>query len=161
MCDSKQFIINLSTLGEGHHERELKVDGDFFRQRDNDVVEEADVTAYVDIDVRHGAFLIGITCQGWIQIPCDRCLDPMRIDVDDDFDVSVRFGEEYDERDGLIILPDNEAEFDLAPLIADTVLLSIPLRHVHPEGECNPEMEQIMKSHSSPETLDEEDDREI
>lgn len=161
MCDSKQFIINLPALSEGRHEFDLKVDGDFFRQRENDVVEEADVAAYVDIDVRNGAYLIGITCRGWIDIPCDRCLEPMRLEVDDDYDVSVRYGDEYDEKEGLIVLPEKDVEFDLAPLIADTILLSIPLRHVHPEGECNPEMEKIMKSHSSADPEGEEDDEEI
>ena len=157
MCDLKQYIISLPTLGEGHHEYEMKADGSFFAARGNDDVKEADVTAYVDIDVRHGAYKIGITCQGWIDIPCDRCLDSMRLDVDDDYDVTVRYGEEYDEKDDLITIPEDETEFDLAPLIADTVLLSIPLRHVHPDGECNPEMEEIMSRHSS-EAPEEEDD---
>ena len=157
MCDLKQYIISLPTLGEGHHEYEMKADGSFFAARGNDDVKEADVTAYVDIDVRHGAYKIGITCQGWIDIPCDRCLDPMRLDVDDDYDVTVRYGEEYDEKDDLITIPEDETEFDLAPLIADTVLLSIPLRHVHPDGECTPEMEEIMSRHSS-EAPEEEDD---
>ena len=158
MCDLKQFIISLPALGEGHHEYEMKVDGSFFATRGNGDVKEADVTAYVDIDVRHGAYSIGITCQGWIEIPCDRCLDPMRLDVDDDYDVTVRYGEEYDEKDDLIIIPEEDVDFDLAPLIADTVLLSIPLRHVHPEGECNSEMEEIMSRHSSDAPEEEDED---
>ena len=157
MCDLKQYIISLPTLGEGHHEYEMKADGSFFAARGNDDVKEADVTAYVYIDVLHGAYEIGITCQGWIDIPCDRCLDPMRLDVDEDYDVTVRYGEEYDEKDDLITIPEDETDFDLAPLIADTVLLSIPLRHVHPDGQCNPEMEEIMSRHSS-DAPEEEDD---
>lgn len=158
MCDLKHFKISLPALGEGHHEYEMKVDSDFFASRGNDDVKEADVTAYIDIDVHHGAYKIGITCQGWIEIPCDRCLDPMRLDVDEDYDVTVRYGEDYDETEDIIIIPENEVEFDLSPLIADTVLLSIPLRHVHPEGECNPEMKEIMKKHSSEGVEPEEED---
>ncbi|MDE7418888.1 MAG: DUF177 domain-containing protein [Muribaculaceae bacterium] len=158
MCDLKQFILALPTLGEGHHEYEMKVDGDFFAQRENDDVKEADVSAYVDVDVRRGVYQIGITCQGWIEVPCDRCLDPMRLDVDEDYDVTVRYGEDYDETDDTITIPESEVNFDLSPLIADTILLSIPLRHVHPEGECNPEMKEIMKQHSSDgHELEEED----
>lgn len=149
MCDLKQFIIALPALGEGHHEYEMKVDGDFFAARGNDDVKEADVTAYVDIDVCRGAYNIGITCQGWIDIPCDRCLDPMRLDVDDDYDVTVRYGEGHDETDSTIIIPESDVNFDISPLIADTILLSIPLRHVHPDGECNPEMKKIIRQHSS------------
>lgn len=149
MCDLNQFVVALPSLGEGHHEMELKADAALFEGRGNVEVTAADIVAYVDIDVRHGVYQIGITCQGWIDIPCDRCLDPMRLDVDEDYDVNVRYGEDYDETDDTIILPETEVNFDLAPLVADTVLLSIPLRHVHPEGECNPRMEEIMKEHSA------------
>ncbi|MCM1489285.1 MAG: DUF177 domain-containing protein [Muribaculum sp.] len=161
MCDLKQFKISLPALGDGHHELELKADAALFAQRGNVEVTDADIMAYVDIDVRHGVYQIGVTCQGWIEIPCDRCLDPMRLDVDEDYDVNVRYGDEYGETDDTITLPEDETEFDLAPLIADTVLLSIPLRHVHPEGECNPRMEEIMRQHSAEDPGLEEDEEDI
>lgn len=149
MCDLKQYIISLPSLGDGRHEYEWKIGRDFFSARGNDDVKGADVTAYLDIQVRHGVYSVGLTCQGWIEIPCDRCLDPMRIEIDDDYDVNIRFGEEYEEKDDTIILPEEDEKFDFSQLIADSILLSIPLRHVHPEGECNQEMEKIMKQHSS------------
>lgn len=149
MCDLNQFVIALPALGEGHHEYEIKADRSLFEGHGNVEVTAADIVAYVDIDVRHGAYEIGLTCQGWIEIPCDRCLDPMRLDVDEDYDFTVRYGEDYDEADDMITLPEKEVNFDLAPIVADTVLLSIPLRHVHPEGECNSRMEEIMKLHSA------------
>ena len=160
MCDLKRFTVPLTTLGEGLHELELKVDGEFFAERGNSEVKDADVTAYVEIEVRHGAYRVGITCQGWIEIPCDRCLDPMRHDVDDDYDITIRYGEEYEEKEDVIILPEEETTFDLSPLIADTILLSIPLRHVHAEGECNKEMVEIMKEHLSAADEYEEEDSE-
>lgn len=157
MSDLKQFKISLPALGEGHHELELKADAGLFADHGNVEVTEADITAYVDIDVRHGAYQIGITCRGWIEIPCDRCLDPMRMEVDEDYDVGVRYGENYDETDDTITLPESEVEFDLAPVVADTVLLAIPLRHVHPAGRCNARMEEIMKEHASEEPDSEEE----
>lgn len=157
MSELKEFLISLPALGEGHHELELKVDTGFFTSRGNTEVSEADVAVYVDIDVRHEVYMIGITCQGNIFIPCDRCLEPMPIDIDEDYDVTVRYGEEYEETDDTIIIPEDEVEFDLSSIVADTILLSIPLRHVHPEGECNAEMVKIMQNHSA-EELDSEED---
>lgn len=152
MSEKNRFIITLPALGEGHHELELKADTGFFASSGCAEVLEADVTAYIDIDVRHGAYEIGITCQGSISIPCDRCLEPMPLEVDEDYDVTVRYGEEYEEKDDTIVIPEDETVFDLSPLVADTVLLSIPLRHVHPAGECNPEMVKIMKNHTAEES---------
>lgn len=160
MCDLKQYIVSLPALGEGRHELEMKADKAFFASRGDTEVTDADVDVYVDIEVRHGVYKIGITCQGWIEIPCDRCLDPMRLDVDEDYDVIVRYGEDYDETDDTIIIPETEVKFDLAPLVADTILLSIPLRHIHPEGECNAEMRDYMNRHSA-EGLDPEEEEEI
>ena len=149
MCDLKQMRITLPTLAEGTHEYEMAVDSGFFAGRGNTEVTGADVTVYVDINVRHGVYEIGITCQGWIEIPCDRCLDPMRHEVDEDYDFTVAYGEDYDESDDKVIIPESEVEFDLAPYVADTILLSIPLRHVHAEGECNADMVEKMKEHSA------------
>lgn len=157
MCDLKQFKISLPTLAEGHHELEMKADAELFAGHGNVEVTGADLDVYVDIDVKHGSYRIGLTCRGWIEIPCDRCLDPMRLEVDEDYDFSIRYGEEYAEGDETITLPEEEVIFDLSPIVADTVLLSIPLRHVHLEGECNPGMEEIMRQHSAEETTSEEE----
>lgn len=158
MRDLKQFEISLPSLAEGHHELELKAGAELFADRGNVDVSNADITAFVDIDVRHGAYNFGITCRGQIDIPCDRCLDPMRQEVDEDYDFTVRYGDDFDEGDGIITIPESETVFDLAPIVADTVLLSIPLRHVHADGECNPGMEEIMKRHSADEPDSEEAD---
>lgn len=149
MCDLKQYIVALPTLSEGHHELELKAGKELFSGRGGTEVTDADITVYIDINVRNGAYEIGLTCRGWIYIPCDRCLEPMRLDIDEDYDVCVRYGEEYDETDDTITLPESEVNLDLAPLVADTVSLAIPLRHVHPDGECDKEMEEIMNQHSA------------
>lgn len=158
MSDLKQYILALPTLGEGHHELELKVGKDLFSDRGGTDVSDADIVAYVDIDVRHDAYQIGMTCRGHIDIPCDRCLDPMRIDVDEDYDVTLKYGDDYAETDTSITIPESEVNFDLAPLIADTVLLSIPLRHVHPDGQCNEEMMDIINRHSAEEIPDSDEE---
>lgn len=149
MCELNQFVVSLPALGEGRHELELKADSSLFAGRGSVEVTDADLSVYVDIEVRHGAYSVGMTCTGWIEIPCDRCLEPMRIEVDEDYDVVVKYGDDYDESDESITLPYDQTTLDLAPMVADTVLLAIPLRHVHPDGECNPRMEEIMKLHSA------------
>lgn len=149
MCELNQFVVSLPAPGEGRHELELKADSSLFAGRGSVEVTDADLSVYVDIEARHGAYAVGITCTGWIEIPCDRCLEPMRIEVDEEYDVSVKYGDDYDESDDSITLPYGQTTLDLAPMAADTVLLAIPLRHVHPDGECNPRMEEIMKLHSA------------
>lgn len=86
--------------------------------------------------------------QGWLSVACDRCLDPMRVPVDTVYELKVKYGYEFDDStEGLLILPENQPDLDLAPLLYDTAILSIPMRCVHPEGECNKAMSELLEEH--------------
>ncbi len=94
-----------------------------------------------------------------MEVPCDRCLDPVSHEVDTDYDVVVRYGEEYDDSgDNLLILPYSANRLNVAGIIYDTLLLTIPLRCVHAEGECNPEMAEALREHNSSADYDEEEE---
>ena len=65
----------------------------------------------------------------------------MRHTVDATYDLTVKEGEEYDDSDDeVLVIPGHWRELDLTPLMRDTVLLTIPIMHAHPEGECNEQM---------------------
>ena len=45
-------------------------------------------------------------------------------------------------------------------MIYDTIALEIPLRHVHPAGQCNKEMAAKLRSHTADADLEETDNDE-
>ena len=79
-----------------------------------------------------------IFTEGEVEVMCDRCTDHFSQEVSGERKVIVKFGETFlDEGDDLIILPPSENELDVSGLIYESIVLSIPSRRVHPEGECN------------------------
>lgn len=133
--------MDLAGLTDGIHERDFRIGKEFFEQMENSDILDADVDVHVDIEKRHGGYSLTFETAGTLSVPCDRCLDAMQIPAEADYDLTVRYGEEYDDStDNLLILPYSQTRLDLAPIIYDTLMLTIPLRCVHPEGECNAEM---------------------
>ena len=63
---------------------------------------------------------------------------------------SVLFSSYVDEDDeqvgeDVIVVDRNQGELDISQLIYDYVYLHLPLKKVHPDGECDPEMMEKMK----------------
>ena len=132
---------------------------DFFNDIEPLEVRGGNVDAVVSVDRKSDdIYQIEMTLKGEITIPCDRCLDDMQWAVDTSYDLSVKEGDEYDDSvDNVLTIPSHWRELDLAPLLRDTVLLTIPIKHVHPEGGCNEQMMAQLSSHAAIDLSDDDD----
>ncbi|MBR6284273.1 MAG: DUF177 domain-containing protein [Muribaculaceae bacterium] len=137
------FKLNLKTLPFGSQSVNYHLGADFFLGDEPTQVSEANVDVEVTV-TRTGDsdYKLAMTCRGTLAIPCDRCLDPMVHHVDTAYELSItQAGEEFDDsREHLLIVPEAWRELDLAPIVRDTVLLTIPIMHAHAPGECNESM---------------------
>ncbi|MBD5194937.1 MAG: DUF177 domain-containing protein [Bacteroides sp.] len=155
-----EYTIDLLQLQENRdYEYDFRIGKDFFASRENSDVLDCDVDVHLVVRRHHESYELEFACDGELSAPCDRCLDPVSIPVGVDYDVKLKYGEEYDDTssDDLIIIPYGMTGFDVSPLIYDTLLLTIPLRCVHPEGECNIEMSEVLRRHNN-EASDESDE---
>ncbi|MBQ4395130.1 MAG: hypothetical protein II825_07540 [Paludibacteraceae bacterium] len=73
---------------------------------------------------------------------CDRCLDPMPLDINDEQEIWS--DEENDDRSTFNI---QHSTLDLSWLAYEIVSINIPLVHSHQPGECNPQMELLLHDH--------------
>lgn len=149
----KGYKLNLAGLEEGYYEFDCHCGTEFFRKMESHDVQSADISVHVDIDRRGEAYHFLFTLKGEMRIPCDRCLEPMNHEVDAEYTLTVRYGDEYDDsRDDVLILPWSEREWDLSRILYDTAMLTVPLRHVHPDGECEDSMTERLQEISRSDT---------
>ena len=134
--------LPLKTLSIGVQEFNYHLDAAFFNDVEATDVREASVDAVVKVVRKDDEiYQLSFEFSGEITIPCDRCLDDMQLPVATTYNLTVKEGEEYDDSDDeVLVIPGHWRELDLTPLMRDTVLLTIPIMHAHPEGECNPQM---------------------
>ena len=124
------------------------MDAAFFNAIEATDVRCASIEANVKVDRKSDdIFQFSFTMEGTITIPCDRCLDDMQQAVATTYNLTVKEGETYDDSDDdVLVIPSAWRELDITPLMRDTVLLTIPIKHVHPEGECNAQMLERLDS---------------
>ena len=153
------FRIPLRGAKQGTDNYEFLLDDDFFREMESIDILGGAVKVSLAVRRANEANYFAIHCQGTIQIVCDRCLEPMDYAVEADYDLAVKYGDEYDDsNDGVLIVPEGDNDLDVAPIVYDTVALSIPLQHVHAEGECDEATWQALQAHTAHDLDDEPDE---
>ena len=113
------FVISVKGLKPGRSHLDWHADGQFFASFENSEIKDADLDIAVDID--NDEFEIAVECriQGTVTVICDRCLEDLVLPVSTSFE--------------------EDETLDLNQDIYDFVCLSLPMRKVHPDGECNEE----------------------
>lgn len=143
--------LSISSLPFGKQDFNYHVDGEFFNEIEASEVRSGSVdVALIVTHTQEGIYELDFVCNGVISIPCDRCLDDMDHQVDDTYHLTVNMGDVLDDsQDGVLVIPSSWRTLDLAPIVRDTVLLTIPMMHVHAPGECNEEMLGRLEEHAA------------
>lgn len=144
------FKLKLKTLPFGSTVINGELDGAFFNDMGPSEVRQACAKATLAV-TRKGDndYHVEIACKGTVTVACDRCLDDLTLPVEASYDLNLKQqGHELDDStDGLLIVPDQWREVDLAPLVRDTVLLAIPASHSHAPGDCDSAMMELLEQH--------------
>jgi uncharacterized protein len=147
-----KYDVEFKGLREGLHEFEFEVQDLFFEQFEQGLVNKGDVQVMVKLEKRSSFMKLFFELKGNVELVCDRCLDNYRQAVNSSYELFVKFGEnEFDDDKVIWILPE-EHKINLAQLIYEYIILSLPLKQVHP-GEkggvngCNKEMLKKLEEH--------------
>ena len=152
------YKVQLASLPEGKFTQDFVCDTQFFKNMENEDVSHSDVGVHLDLEHRNGLYDLKFTLKGLVQVPCDRCLDPIDIEVDTTYDIKVEYGDRYDDAsDELLMIPAENPYLNVAYMLYDTILLTIPMRHVHPLGKCNRAMAAALSKHKVRDDEEEEE----
>lgn len=149
------YKLPLKSLPVGTHHYEYLLDNEFFRNIDGPEVQKGKVSVTLSVKRTADVFELDFVINEVIQVPCDRCLDDLDLEVDTKEKLYVKFGAEYsDENDNVVIVPEAEGEINIAWFLYEFIALTIPLKHVHPAGKCNKSMSAKLRKHTAHSTDD-------
>ena len=155
------YNISLKNLPFGVHTYAYELDRKFFEAIDGDEVRKGNVSVSVTVKRTSSTFECNFDLKGVVQVPCTRCLDDMSQEVESQNRLIVKFGKEYsEESDEIVIIPEEEGEINIAWFLYEFVALSIPIKHVHPAGECNRAVSAKFRKHRAV-TVDEEGEDDV
>ncbi len=132
----KDYIIPFVGLKEGVHDYQFEADKQFFESYEYSEVKQGKVHVNVSMEKQNRMLIFNIQLKGIVIIPCDRCLNDMEYPVESEERLIVKFGHEWkEETEEILIIPETESQFDISGFIYEYIMLTLPFKRVHPDGD--------------------------
>ena len=133
MKNRKEYLIPFVGLKLGKHHFEYKINNAFFEIFDYNEYHNSNIKVNVVLEKKSTLLELSFSHKGFVNVPCDLTSEDFDLPIKGKMKLIVRFGEEYnDDNEELLILPHGEFEIDVAQYIYEMIVLSVPLRRVHP-----------------------------
>jgi len=146
-----EYIIPFSSYSNGSHEFEFELVDAFFLPFSDSEIQKAEVLVAVDMIKQDRQLEFTFTLDGWVLIPCDRCLEEYEQPISGEFTLYAKFGNgDNDEEFDVVWLPQDAYQIDLMQYLYEYVMLSLPMRKVHPDEAdgnpgCDPGMLELLQ----------------
>lgn len=126
------YDIPWKGLPNGRHVFRFAIDDRFFGEAAESDIRGGALQADVTMDKSAAMLLLEVTIKGEVTVPCDRCLGDLRLPVNYDGVLTVRFSDLADDYDGETLWLNPAAEtVPLTQYIYESIVLSLPYRKVH------------------------------
>jgi len=158
-----EYVIRFSELKEEKETFDFELGDSFFTVFENAEWEGGRIKATIEIQKRPDGLTLDFFMKGNLMVACDRCLETFPLKVKTRERLFVKYGEAEEELDANIVTVDrDENRIDLGPFFYEYLVLSIPVKKVHPEDEsgepgCDSSMIEKLNQHiirENTETID-------
>ena len=133
MNDLKEYLIPFVGLKIGKHQFDYQIDNTFFKNFDYDEFNAVSVKVDIVLEKKSTMLELDFKHKGTVNVPCDVSGEEFDLPIKGKLKLLVKFGDAFnDENEELLILPHGEFQVDVSQYIYELIILSVPLRRVHP-----------------------------
>jgi len=136
MKELEEFNISFVGLKLGKHKFEYQIDNTFFEYFQYDEFQNSAINVIVDLEKKGNMLNLEFTATGNVTVACDVTNEPFELAVEGNLPIIVKFGDEFNnDNEELLILPHGTFELNVAQLIFEMIVLSMPTKRIHPGVE--------------------------
>jgi uncharacterized metal-binding protein YceD (DUF177 family) len=143
-----QYTIPLQSLSEGVHTIQYKIGREFIELQNIENLLNAEIIVKIIFTKRAQIHTLELNMHGTVEIPCDRCLEPVSIAIKNSQECVIKVDaneEEFADNEDVICISSHEKELDITHILYENILLSLPLKKVHAQGKCNADVVAYIK----------------
>ena len=149
MSQNEDRIIRFSGLKPGKYTYNYTLTDEFFEDWKNDEIRGGKVKIDVEMERFEHMLMFKFTLSGEVTTMCDRCLGDIIVPVEGEEHLCVRFSDtETTDDENVVVLPESAFEIDLSQWLYEYIAVRIPMQHIHPDGECDPEVTRYIQMES-------------
>ncbi len=130
---TNEFLIPFIGLKLGKHPFEFQINKAFFDKFEYHEYENCAIQVNVVLEKKSTMLELSFKHKGTVTVPCDLTNEIFDLPIKGKIKLVVTFGEEFnDDNEELLVLPHGEHQIDIAQYIYEMIVLSVPLKRVHP-----------------------------
>ncbi len=132
----KEFTIPFVGLKEGKHHFDFDIDNKLFEYFEYEEFNDVKVDVNLELDKKATLLELNFKITGAVNINCDVTNEPFNQHIENEFDLVVKFGDEYNDEDtDILIVPHGTYEINIQQYIYELIVLAVPIKRIHPGVE--------------------------
>ncbi len=143
MNKTKEYLIPFIGLKTGKHHFEYQISNSFFEIFDYQEFNHSNIKVNVVLEKKSTIMELSFKHKGTVNVPCDMTNEEFDLPIKGKMKLIVRFGDDFNnDNEELLIIPHGEFQIDISQYIYEMIVLSVPLRRIHPgikDGSLNTE----------------------
>jgi uncharacterized metal-binding protein YceD (DUF177 family) len=134
MQGRREYVIQFAGLGLGKHDYEFEVKDSFFDDLDYSEIKQGSIAVKMELLKQSQMMVLEFSIGGTVKAECDLCTGEFDLPIEGNYRLIVKVGghETGDEDDDIITIAANEHELDISQYIYEYIILSLPVKRVHP-----------------------------
>lgn len=150
---SDEYIIDIKSLKNKEYNYKYKITKSFFSDFVYDDINDVNLDITLSLIKNDNLMDLTFTVEGTILTTCDRCNDDLLMPIAFTHHLFIQLCDNpKEEGTDIIFMPLTTTEIDISPLIFESIIFSIPMRHVHSCDEngnslCNQKTIEILKNY--------------
>ena len=136
MSKTKGYAVKFIGLKEGTHNFKFPLSKSFFETFEYSEFNSVDINVDLVLVKKPTIIELSLKGTGSVNINCTLTNEPFDYQINSKLNLLVKFGDSYDdENDELLVLPHGSHSIDLDQYFYEMIVLSMPIRNVHPDVE--------------------------
>ena len=132
----KEFTIPFVGLKVGKHNFDYKIEKAFFEHFEYEEFNDVNVDVNLVLDKKATLLELNFKISGFVNINCDLTNEPYNQTRENEFELVVKFGDEYNDEDtDILIVPHGTYEISVQQYIYELIVLGVPIKRIHPGVE--------------------------
>jgi uncharacterized metal-binding protein YceD (DUF177 family) len=151
----KSFTINFASLADGEHVFDYQIDDKFLNHFEAALVKEGQIHVRLALIKYLNSLELNFDLQGTVHTPCDVCAEEFDLPIEGSEQIMVKLVHEIPEQDdeyNVVYLKEGSNSINIAEMVYELIMLSLPIRKVHPLDEngnstCDPAVLAYLQQH--------------
>jgi len=153
MKNKNQFLIPFVGLKIGEHQFAFELNEKFFEDLPHLSLGKGELNVQLSLDKKETMLVASFSLEGEVNMLCSRCNEEVVTEIYDELDLIYKFGLEQEDNEALIVLHPDTYELDAFQPIYEMIVMALPTRPLHEEGECDEEMVKLIQKYTQTESI--------